>query len=130
MWQAPCSALPEDLQDPSDELAPRDRAVGPGIARGRSVVAHREVPAVRYVAAAALPPGFMRLERMDLSPETAAKAESPEFPGRAISALAADPNVLEKSGSVFTTPALARDYGFTDLDGKQQSAFWDEHWAT
>jgi len=82
------------------------------------------------VAAAALPPGFMRLERMDLSPETAAKAESPEFPGRAISALAADPNVLEKSGSVFTTPALARDYGFTDLDGKQQSAFWDEHWAT
>jgi hypothetical protein len=39
------------------------------------------------------------------------------------------PNVLEKSGGVFTTPALAREYGFTDVDGKQQSAFWDEHWA-
>jgi len=25
--------------------------------------------------------------------------------------------------------ALAREYGFADVDGKQQSAFWDEHWA-
>jgi NAD(P)-dependent dehydrogenase (short-subunit alcohol dehydrogenase family) len=82
------------------------------------------------VACVAVSPGFMRLERMDMSPETAAKAESPEFPGRAIAALAADPNVLAKSGSVLTTPALAREYGFTDLDGKQQSTFWDEHWDT
>src|SRR5215216_5366327 len=74
------------------------------------------------VACVAVSPGFMRLERMDLSPETAAKAESPEFPGRAVAALATDPNVLEKSGGVFTTPALAREYGFTDVDGKQQSA--------
>src|SRR6266516_4279065 len=81
------------------------------------------------VTCLAVSPGFMRLERMDLSPETAAKAESPEFPGRAIAALAADPDVLEKSGGVFITPALAREYGFTDVDGKQQSAFWDEHWA-
>ena len=47
----------------------------------------------------------------------------------AVAALASDPNVLERSGRVFTTPELARDYGFTDVDGKQQSAFWDEHWA-
>ena len=81
------------------------------------------------VACLAVSPGFMRLERMDLSPETAATAESPEFPGRAIAALAADPNVIEKSGEVFTTPALAREYGFTDVYVKKQSAFWDEHWA-
>jgi NAD(P)-dependent dehydrogenase (short-subunit alcohol dehydrogenase family) len=81
------------------------------------------------VACVAVSPGFMRLERMDLTPERAAEAESPEFPGRAVAALAADPNVLEKSGGVFTTPALAREYGFTDVDGKQQSTFWDEHWA-
>ncbi len=81
------------------------------------------------IACVAVSPGFMRLERMDLTPKLAAKAESPEFPGRAIAALAADPNVLEKSGGVYTTPALAREYGFTDVDGKQQSAFWDEHWA-
>jgi hypothetical protein len=37
---------------------------------------------------------------------------------------------LEKSGGVYTTPELGREYGFTDVDGKQQSAFWDERWAT
>jgi NAD(P)-dependent dehydrogenase (short-subunit alcohol dehydrogenase family) len=81
------------------------------------------------IACIAVSPGFMRLERMDLTPELAAKAESAEFPGRAIAALAADPNVMSKSGGVFITPALSREYGFTDVDGKQQSAFWDEHWA-
>jgi len=81
------------------------------------------------VACVAVSPGWMRLERMDLTREAAAKAESPEFPGRGIAALASDPSVLEKSGGLFTTPALAREYGFTDVDGKQQSAFWDEHWA-
>src|SRR6266511_491489 len=59
----------------------------------------------------------------------AAKAESAEFPGRAIAARASDPDVLAKSGGVYITPTLAREYGFTDIDGKQQSAFWDEHWA-
>jgi NAD(P)-dependent dehydrogenase (short-subunit alcohol dehydrogenase family) len=82
------------------------------------------------VACLAVSPGWMRLERMDLTPEQAARAESPEFPGRGIAALASDPDVLERSGRVFTTPELARAYGFTDVDGKQQSAFWDEHLAT
>jgi NAD(P)-dependent dehydrogenase (short-subunit alcohol dehydrogenase family) len=81
------------------------------------------------IACVAVSPGFMRLERMDLTPELAAKAESAEFPGRAIAALASDPGVLAKSGGVYITPALAREYGFTDVDGKQQSAFWAEHWA-
>ena len=38
------------------------------------------------VACIAVSPGWMRLERMDLTPENAAKAESPEFPGRGIAA--------------------------------------------
>jgi NAD(P)-dependent dehydrogenase (short-subunit alcohol dehydrogenase family) len=81
------------------------------------------------VACVAVSPGFMRLERMNLTPEEAAMAESAEFPGRAVAALAADENVPEKSGQVFTTPALAREYGFTDVDGRQQSPFWERHWA-
>jgi NAD(P)-dependent dehydrogenase (short-subunit alcohol dehydrogenase family) len=81
------------------------------------------------IACIAVSPGFMRLERMELSSALAAKTESPEFPGRAIAALASDPGVMSKSGGVFVTPALAREYGFTDIDGTQQSAFWDEHWA-
>jgi NAD(P)-dependent dehydrogenase (short-subunit alcohol dehydrogenase family) len=81
------------------------------------------------VACVAVSPGFMRLERMNLPPEVAATAESPEFAGRAIAALAADEHVAEQSGRVLTTPELARRYGFTDVDGTQQSRFWDEHWA-
>jgi len=81
------------------------------------------------VACIAVSPGFMRLERMNLPPDVAAMTESAEFPGRAIAALAADDRVLSKSGRVFTTPDLAREYGFTDIDGSQQSSFWDQHWA-
>jgi NAD(P)-dependent dehydrogenase (short-subunit alcohol dehydrogenase family) len=81
------------------------------------------------VACVALSPGFMRLERMNLTAEEAAMAESAEFPGRAIAALAADDSVMDKSGQVLITPALAREYGFTDIDGSQQSPFWDQHWA-
>ncbi|MGH3300940.1 MAG: SDR family NAD(P)-dependent oxidoreductase [Streptosporangiaceae bacterium] len=81
------------------------------------------------VACVAVSPGFMRLERMNLSPDQAAMTESAEFAGRAVAALAADSDVLAKSGSVLTTPALAREYGFTDVDGSQRSSFWDSHWA-
>jgi NAD(P)-dependent dehydrogenase (short-subunit alcohol dehydrogenase family) len=81
------------------------------------------------VACVAVSPGFMRLERMNLTAEEAAMAESAEFPGRAVAALSSDENVLEKTGGVFITPALAREYGFTDVDGSQQSPFWERHWA-
>jgi len=82
------------------------------------------------VACVAVSPGFMRLERMNLSPSEAAMTETAEFPGRAIAALAADVEIMAKTGQVLTTPALAREYGFTDVDGSQQSRFWDSHWAS
>src|SRR5213080_5166290 len=78
------------------------------------------------VACVAVSPGWMRLERMDLTPKQAARTESAEFAGRAVAALAEDSNVLEKSGGVYTTPELARGYGFTDVDGSQMSPFWKE----
>jgi NAD(P)-dependent dehydrogenase (short-subunit alcohol dehydrogenase family) len=81
------------------------------------------------VACVAVSPGWMRLERMNLSAEEQAMTESAEFPGRAVAALAADDNVMSKSGRVLTTPDLAREYGFTDVDGAQQSVFWTRHWA-
>jgi NAD(P)-dependent dehydrogenase (short-subunit alcohol dehydrogenase family) len=43
---------------------------------------------------------------------------SPEFPGRVIAALAADPGVMKRSGGTFITAEVAQDYGITDLDGK------------
>src|ERR1700723_1072668 len=52
-------------------------------------------------------------------------SESPRFIGRAVAALAADPGVKNKSGRVFSSWALAREYGFTDLDGTQPH--WGNH---
>ena len=81
------------------------------------------------IACVAVSSGWMLLDRMRLSPEQSERTESAEFPGRAVVTLAAVESVLGKSGRVFTTPALACEYGFTDIDGKQQSVFWDAHWA-
>lgn len=47
-----------------------------------------------------------------------ANSESPEFVGRAVAALAADENVIQRSGKVWIAAGLAREYGFTDVDGK------------
>ncbi|HEX4863812.1 MAG TPA: SDR family NAD(P)-dependent oxidoreductase [Acidimicrobiales bacterium] len=47
-----------------------------------------------------------------------ADAESPRFVGRAAAALATDPNVIAKTGRRFAVADLAREYGFTDVDGR------------
>ncbi len=52
-------------------------------------------------------------------------SESPRFVGRAVVALAADPLVKKKTGRVFSSWALAREYGYTDLDGTQPH--WRNH---
>ena len=46
-------------------------------------------------------------------------SESPQFIGRAITALATDPDVMKKSGQILVAAAVAKEYGFTDIDGKQ-----------
>jgi NAD(P)-dependent dehydrogenase (short-subunit alcohol dehydrogenase family) len=48
----------------------------------------------------------------------AATAESPEFSGRIIDALAGDPLLMEKSGKVLIGAELAETYGVTDTDGR------------
>ena len=73
-----------------------------------------------HVAVVALYPGLVRTEKvmeaaqwLDLS-----TSESPEFTGRAVAALAADPDVMRHSGTVRVVADLAREYGFSDIDGK------------
>jgi len=73
------------------------------------------------VAVVSLWPGLVRTEGVmahakffDLS-----NSESPEFIGRAVAALATDPNILQKSGKVLIAATLGMEYGFTDVDGKQ-----------
>jgi NAD(P)-dependent dehydrogenase (short-subunit alcohol dehydrogenase family) len=43
---------------------------------------------------------------------------SPEFPGRVITALATDPQLMKRSGGTFITAELAQEYGVKDVDGK------------
>jgi dehydrogenase/reductase SDR family member 1 len=72
------------------------------------------------VAVVSLYPGLVRTEKvmeaaawLDLS-----NSESPQFIGRAVTALAADAKVMDKSGKVLIAATLAQEYGFTDIDGK------------
>jgi NAD(P)-dependent dehydrogenase (short-subunit alcohol dehydrogenase family) len=83
------------------------------------------------VAAVAVTPGYMRTEAIldhfgvtEANWRDGAKkdpnfiaSETPFFVGRAIAALAADPQVLEKSGGLYGSWRLAKEYGFTDIDG-------------
>ena len=84
--------------------------------------------------AVALTPGWLRSEMMlenfgvteanwrdgaVVNPHFAAISESPRFVGRAVAALAADPDVRRRNGGSFSSGELARDYGFTDVDGSQ-----------
>jgi dehydrogenase/reductase SDR family protein 1 len=72
------------------------------------------------VAVVSLYPGLVRTEKvmeaaayLDLS-----NSESPDFIGRAVAALHQDSEVLRHTGKVLVAAAVARDYGFTDIDGK------------
>src|SRR4051812_12663250 len=84
--------------------------------------------------AVALTPGWMRSEMMlenygvteanwregaATNPHFAAISESPRLVGRAVAALAADPDLHDRNGGSFSSGELARDYGFTDLDGSR-----------
>jgi NAD(P)-dependent dehydrogenase (short-subunit alcohol dehydrogenase family) len=72
------------------------------------------------VAVVSLYPGLVRTEKvmeaaqwLDLS-----NSESPDFIGRAVAALAADPDLLRHTGKALVAARLASEYGFTDVDGK------------
>ncbi len=82
------------------------------------------------IAALSLHPGFTRTEAVrhhyDQDPSLAERfgpledeTSSPLYVGRAAAALAADADVLEKTGRTFLVGELAKVYGFTDEDGRQ-----------
>jgi NAD(P)-dependent dehydrogenase (short-subunit alcohol dehydrogenase family) len=58
-----------------------------------------------------------------LAPGHLGVTETPGYLGRAVATLAADPDVLTKTGALFAVGELAREYGFTDLDGTQPEAW-------
>jgi NAD(P)-dependent dehydrogenase (short-subunit alcohol dehydrogenase family) len=99
-----------------------DRGVAYGVAKTAS---DRMAACMAYelqeynVTALSLYPGLVRTEAVLKANFDLSNSESPQFIGRAVAALAADPQVSRKSGQVVVAAALAQEYGFTDLDGKQ-----------
>ena len=98
----------------------------------RLAFAQGEELAPHGCTAVALTPGWLRSEMMleamgvdeenwreGRNPHFAAISESPRFVGRAVAALAADPDLARRNGGSFSSGGLAREYGFTDLDGSQ-----------
>ncbi|HJU68894.1 MAG TPA: SDR family oxidoreductase [Gemmatimonadaceae bacterium] len=91
------------------------------------------------IASVAITPGFLRSEMMlqhfgvtEATWRDAGKkdphflqSESPLFVGRAVAALAQDPHVLARSGDVYSSWELAREYGFADADGSRPD--WGAH---
>ena len=85
------------------------------------------------IAVVSLTPGFLRSEEMlthfGVTEETWREAirqdrlfaysETPTYIGRAVAALACDPNIMNKSGQALISGKLAREYDFTDADGTQ-----------
>jgi NAD(P)-dependent dehydrogenase (short-subunit alcohol dehydrogenase family) len=93
------------------------------------------------VTALAVTPGFLRSEEMldhfgvsESNWKDATKqephfiaSETPYFVGRAIAALAADPNVAQKSGGIYASWTLSDEYGFIDIDGNRPH--WGRYFA-
>ncbi|MGG2065646.1 SDR family oxidoreductase [Bacillus sp. S14(2024)] len=95
------------------------------------------------ITSVAVSPGFLRSEAMlelfgvteENWQEGAKKdphfiaSETPFFIGRAIAALASDPNVHKKTGKALSSWELAREYGFKDIDGRQPDwgKYFEEH---
>jgi len=101
------------------ELRKRDVvsvALTPGFLRSESVLEHFGVTEANWKEAGNKSVNQNSADQND-APADFMVSESPRYIGRSVVALAADPKVKKKSGRVFSSWALAREYGFTDLDG-------------
>jgi NAD(P)-dependent dehydrogenase (short-subunit alcohol dehydrogenase family) len=75
------------------------------------------------VSAMVVSPGFVRTERVVDAGMAADATETARYAGRAVAALAADPDVGRFSGQIVHAADMARLYHFTDDDGSQPSRF-------
>jgi NAD(P)-dependent dehydrogenase (short-subunit alcohol dehydrogenase family) len=97
------------------ELAPHGvtvLAITPGFLRSETMLQHFGVTEDTWREAGKKDPNFL-------------VSESPLFVGRAIAALAADPKVQRRTGLLLSSWELAREYGFTDYDGRRPD--WGRH---
>ncbi|RUW59987.1 SDR family oxidoreductase [Mesorhizobium sp. M7A.F.Ca.US.008.03.1.1] len=107
------------------------------VAVTRMAWAHAKDLAKHDATSVSLTPGWLRSEMMleafgvsednwrDATAEVPhfVISETPRFVGRAVAALAADPDRLRWSGQSLSSGGLAQVYGFTDLDGSRPDAW-------
>jgi NAD(P)-dependent dehydrogenase (short-subunit alcohol dehydrogenase family) len=104
-----------------------------GMKRLSHALAHELKPA--GITSVSVAPGFMRteaiLEQFGVKEDNWRDAlekpepkqfgwggsETPCYVGRGIAALAADPNIMSKSGGLYSIRQLAEEYGFNDVNG-------------
>jgi len=110
------------------ELRKRDIvsvALTPGFLRSERVLDHFGVNEANWKDVGKKKDRNLNSNNQNDGPGDFLVSESPRYVGRAVVALAADPKVKTKSGRVFSSWALAREYGFTDLDGTRPH--WGNH---
>ena len=88
--------------------------VTPGFLRSEAMLDHYGVTEENWQEAIEQVPHF-------------SESETPFYIGRAVAALAADPNVAQKSGKVLSSWGLAAEYAFTDMDGRRPN--WGKFFA-
>ncbi|MGC5629275.1 SDR family oxidoreductase [Georgenia sp. Z1344] len=101
----------------SEELRPHGitcLAVTPGFLRSEAMLDGFGVAESNWTDAAAQDPHFLA-------------SETPRFLGRVVAALAADPQVANRTGQVLTSWDLAEEYGIDDVDGRRPH--WGRHIA-
>jgi NAD(P)-dependent dehydrogenase (short-subunit alcohol dehydrogenase family) len=105
------AAVDKLTADTAHELSGHDIAVvsvWPGLVKTEFVLS----------GATEFEPGRYTIQLPGQQPFELTHAESPRFTGRAVAALATDPDVMKRSGRAFEVARLAADYGFTDIDGR------------
>jgi NAD(P)-dependent dehydrogenase (short-subunit alcohol dehydrogenase family) len=88
-------------------------AVTPGFLRSEAMLEHFGVTEENWREGARQDPHFIA-------------SETPYFVGRAIAALAADPDAIEKTGQALSSWGLAEEYGFTDIDSRRPN--WGKYY--
>lgn len=87
-------------------------AITPGFLRSESMLEHLGVTEANWRDAGRKDPNFLA-------------SESPLFVGRAVAALAADPDVRRRTGTLVSSWQIGREYGLTDYDGRRPD--WGRH---
>ena len=116
---------PEEVSK-ADSLASIEdlKRKGPGRRRVTADMAHELKP--HGISVVSLYPGLVRTESVLAAASQGwfklDNSESPEFIGRVVAALAADPRLAERSGKVVVAAQAALELGVKDIDGKQPPA--------